>query len=333
MKSFGQTMAVATNKWRTQGALVLFGCFVGLALGEVATRALVVVTGRAPLVVSDRRLGWALKPRMRDQMRVEGRGRYTISTDAEGHRFSKSGGVLALTGARVIVLVGDSFVQGLGVNDAETFEWLLASKMGFRVINLGVPGYGTDQELLALEDFFEAHSWLAVSDVVLFVCQNDFQDVQSNYDRFLGRSKPRFAIVGGSLERDHYARTTADRLMDVSELFWLVNSKRALIVSRPPPDPAPGIPLVSACVREMRQVCKEHKARFSALAHRHLRAREQLSAADWQRFLGSAAAEDITDAIKQPLKPDPVGYDGSHWSAEGHRRVANLLRQRLDAAQ
>ena len=126
-----------------------------------------VVTRHVPLVVSDRRLGWALKPGMRDQMRADGRGRFTISTDAEGHRLTRSGGDLAPTDARVIVLVGDSLVQGLGVNDAETFGWLLASKMGFRVINLGVLGYGTDQELLALEGFFETHSGLAVSDVVL----------------------------------------------------------------------------------------------------------------------------------------------------------------------
>lgn len=295
----------------------------------------VVVTGRAPQVVSDRRLGWALKPRMRDQMRVESRGRYTISTDAEGHRFTRSGGELAPTGTRVILLVGDSFVQGLGVNDAETFGWLLASRMGFGVINLGVLGYETDQELLALEGFFEAHSELAVSDVVLFVCENDFQDVQSNYltHRFLARSKPRFVIVGNSLERGRYAPTTADRLMDLSKLFWLVNSKRALIAWKPPPEAAAGIPLVAACVREMRQVCKEHEARFFVLAHRYLRAHEQLSAADWQRFLGESAAEDITDAIKQPATPDPVSYDGAHWSREGHRRVANLLRQRLEAGQ
>ena len=149
--------------------------------------------------------------------------------------------------------------------------------------------------------------------------------------RVLARTKPRFTIVGGSLERGGYAPTTADRLMDISWFFWLANYKLAPV--KPLPETAAGIPLVSACVREMRQVCKEHKARFSALAYRHLRAQEQLSAADWQRFLGSAAAEDITDAIKQPVMPDPIGYDGLHWSAEGHRRVASLLQQLLEAAQ
>jgi lysophospholipase L1-like esterase len=270
---------------------------------------------------------------MRDQTRVDPRGRFTISTDVEGHRLTRAGGDPSPTGARVIVLVGDSLVQGLGANDAETFEWLLASKTGFRVINLGVLGYGTDQELLALEGFFEAHSELAVSDVVLLVAENDFQDVQNNYvthGSFV-RTKPRFAIVGGSLERGRYTRTTADRLMDISRFFWLANNKLATL--KPPPDTAAGIPLVSACMREMRQVCKEHKARFSALAYRHLRGQNQVGAADWQRFLSSAAAEDITDAIKQPAVPDPVGYDGTHWSAEGHRRVASLLQQRLEAAQ
>lgn len=324
---------MATTGWRTKGAQVLFGCFVGLVLVEVGTRALVAVGGHLPQVVSDRRCGWALKPGMRDQTRVDPRGRFTISTDAEGHRLTSSRGVLAPTDGRVIVLVGDSLVQGIGVNDAETFEWLLASKMGCRVVNLGVLAYGTDQELLALEGFFEAHPGLAVSDVVLVVAENDFLDVQCNYVTHgsLVRTKPQFAIVGDSLERGSYARTTADRLMDISRFFWLVNNK--LNDLKPPSDTAAGIPLVSACVREMRQVCKEHKARFSALAYRHLRGQEQVSVADWQRFLSSAAAEDITDAIKQPVMPDPVGYDGTHWSPEGHRRVASFLQQRLETAQ
>src|SRR5437899_1411576 len=29
------------------------------------------------------------------------------------------------------------------------------------------------------------------------------------------------------------------------------------------------------------------------------------------------------------MGPSPSGYDGSHWSAEGHRRVGELVRERL----
>lgn len=55
-----------------------------------------------------------------------------------------------------IALVGCSFTYGMGVDDEETFPFLLQSALtDCRVYNLGVPGYGTIQSLLILEALIE----------------------------------------------------------------------------------------------------------------------------------------------------------------------------------
>ena len=52
-----------------------------------------------------------------------------------------------------VVLLGDSITFGVRARDGETFAALLESRsMRFDVINLAVEGYGTDQELLRLEN-------------------------------------------------------------------------------------------------------------------------------------------------------------------------------------
>jgi len=69
--------------------------------------------------------------------------------DASGFRIDPLAGK---TGSRVAVL-GDSFTFGLGVANGETFVSRLnaGSDDGRHYLNLGVPGYSTDQELLLLK--------------------------------------------------------------------------------------------------------------------------------------------------------------------------------------
>ena len=51
------------------------------------------------------------------------------------------------------VAVGDSFTFGIGVNQEKTWEALLADKIERNVVNLGVPGWGSQQYTLSLEKF------------------------------------------------------------------------------------------------------------------------------------------------------------------------------------
>ncbi len=52
----------------------------------------------------------------------------------------------------IIVVTGCSFTFGQGINDADTWPWLLQEQLpDYHVINVAAMGYGTDQALLAAE--------------------------------------------------------------------------------------------------------------------------------------------------------------------------------------
>ena len=68
----------------------------------------------------------------------------------EGHRAASYDAVVA---RRELVLAGGSFTQGWEVSDPETFAWRLQERLPeWKVVNLGVSGYGTYQSLLRLEE-------------------------------------------------------------------------------------------------------------------------------------------------------------------------------------
>ena len=98
-----------------------------------------------------------------------------------------------------IVLLGDSYTWGYGVPEDGTFASLLARRLpATEVINMGCSGYGTDQELLALEE----HGVHFRPDVVIMVVSlpSDFMNnthaVQYSYP------KPYFIIDGDTSTND-----------------------------------------------------------------------------------------------------------------------------------
>ncbi|MBX9767124.1 MAG: SGNH/GDSL hydrolase family protein, partial [Bdellovibrionales bacterium] len=76
-----------------------------------------------------------------------------------------------------VLFLGDSYTFGWGVRDAETFPaqikaYFQKKRMSAKILNAGVPGYGTFQELAVLKDWIES---LNISLVVLSVVMNDAQ--------------------------------------------------------------------------------------------------------------------------------------------------------------
>jgi hypothetical protein len=143
---------------------------------------------------------------------------------------------------RVLVL-GDSFMAGMQVDNDEIFASVLEdrlARMGMprrvEVINLGVPSYGTDQELLSLREFGIAYQ----PDLVLlaFYGQNDISD---NYSVLISAksvyAKPFFDVEHDSLIFMPITKTTpwpiriARELAAHSRLYPLV---RDTAVAYPP---------------------------------------------------------------------------------------------------
>jgi hypothetical protein len=100
-----------------------------------------------------------------------------------------------LKGGQKLLVIGDSFVFGEGVDLEDRFDRQMKNK-GFRhdIISVGVSGYATDQELLASEAQI-AH--LREGDTAILVTfGDDFRGLLSDF--FAGRHKPRYRKDGES---------------------------------------------------------------------------------------------------------------------------------------
>jgi len=94
-------------------------------------------------------LGFAYKPNLNVILWHPEAGFWTLRTDARG--FANTDPTLQ-DGADVVVL-GDSFMQGVLVEPEESFPARLAARTGRRVLNLGIPGWDAYQYPIALRQF------------------------------------------------------------------------------------------------------------------------------------------------------------------------------------
>lgn len=78
--------------------------------------------------------------------------RTRVQTDSRGFRDDEE----SLRHPRLLVL-GDSFAFGWGVEARQTYEEILQRSLGVSALNMGVPGYGTTQEYLVLRRWAEEH--------------------------------------------------------------------------------------------------------------------------------------------------------------------------------
>jgi lysophospholipase L1-like esterase len=191
--------------------LLVGGVLAALGAGELAMRAVlpdarqlfrvqrVRESERGKFCRYDATLGWSGVPNAdADFDYVDTRHR--VRQNALGFRGPAPAS--ARTDLRRLLVLGDSFVWGFGVEDAQLFTALLArdATTPVEVVNLGVSGYGTDQELLL---------WRQLGpqlrpDVVLLVMTpyTDVYDVL--YAERYGYQKPRFTLdAAGALTLDN----------------------------------------------------------------------------------------------------------------------------------
>ena len=182
--------------------LVLVSVAIGLIIAEIAIR----LVGIAPPEVRcyDASRGWRLKPGAIGLQRSEGHADVTINSG--GFRgpevpVAKPDGVVR------IAVLGDSFAEAMQVPYPECFSAVVERELGactllagrrVQVLDFGVSGYGTGQELLTLRD----QVWPYSPDVVVlaFFSGNDVSDNSAALDTesWLNGEKcrPHFAIDG-----------------------------------------------------------------------------------------------------------------------------------------
>jgi hypothetical protein len=169
---------------------------VGVLLALLATELLLRI-GSAwffpPLYVLDAALGWRQAAELERTLLDEQGRAIHFATDARGLRATPFPDARTPGRPRVLV-VGDSFVQASQVDAAESFVGRLGATLApAEVWNVGVGGYSTVQELLALP--VQLAAW--APDVVLWVVyENDFVDNLMPY--FSGLGPRPHAVVDGS---------------------------------------------------------------------------------------------------------------------------------------
>ena len=171
--------------------------------------------------VYDEAYGWALRP----GARYVGRGGETITVNERGYRGAVHPDAPAPGSTRVVML-GDSITFGTGVGDHETFSQHLDALPELEVLNLGVDGYGTDQELIRLErEGLAFHPHVVILN---FCVRNDYFDNALPVALYDGRSpKPYFTISGETLTRhDAHLRLSRRQRLAVAlmERSFLVNA-------------------------------------------------------------------------------------------------------------
>ncbi len=133
-----------------------------------------------------------------------------VTINSRGIRGAESLGYAKAAGVYRVLLLGDSFVEALQVNDGETLgeqlRALLEKGLGqpVEVINAGVSGFGTDQQLLWLQEEGIKYA----PDLVLLAVypHNDFMnnaEILESANRG-AISKPFFALVDGQLQLRYF---------------------------------------------------------------------------------------------------------------------------------
>lgn len=248
-----------------------------------------------------------------------------------------------------IVMLGDSITFGYGVRDPETFSVVIETmEPGLEVVNLGVQGYGTDQELLKLEREGLAY---APDVVVLNVClANDLLDnaaARSIYDGVY--PKPYFRLEAGRLVlvADHVRLSPPRRLaLLLSQRSALFNAVLDLtrvdraryqreLAGRVQEEPGePAYAVTFALVRRMDEIARARGARFVALLYPSLRDFIRPSRRA-QRFLEAPELQGVELVDLRPRFEalgftadtfDRYSLDGNlHLTAEGHRLAASVI--------
>ncbi len=139
------------------------------------------------LKMYDEELGWSNFP-----SKVIVKKDITYTTNSMGLRSEKVN-----SGKEKILLVGDSVMYGLGIQDNETTAYYLDQEIpDYQVLNLGVGGYGIGQYFLRLKKFI---SQLKPKLIGVMICTgNDIRNTQTNVS--YGYSKPLFKIEEGELK-------------------------------------------------------------------------------------------------------------------------------------
>lgn len=177
----------------------LTGILVVLALLEIAVRLLLpapidllqlsefVESERGKFAQYDQTLGWTGKPDVTGDFQWVDTSHQVVQNR---YGFRGTEHQQGTSERRRILVLGDSFVWGFGVEEDEIFTSVMEQSAGgnLEVVNCGVSGYGNDQEYL----LWKEHGWKWQPDEVVLVITPYTDIVDNLFPTRYGYAKPRF---------------------------------------------------------------------------------------------------------------------------------------------
>jgi len=98
-----------------------------------------------------------------------------------------------------LLLLGDSFIMSVYLNEDKTIAYNLQNRLKelYQIINLGIPGYGIDQSILAYDKYSKL---VRPKIVILFYVDDDIPRILEAFRKIEGMNKPSYDIINDSLQ-------------------------------------------------------------------------------------------------------------------------------------
>ena len=335
--------------------LIIISTLLALFLSEIALR----VMGLEPLYVSPERdrfwkydpvLGWAHQPGQEGIFETR-QFRTLVRINENGFR-DRSHSFARQSEIERILVLGDSFAWGYGVEESERFSQLLEKSPDVEVINAGVSGYSTDQELL----WYQREGIRYDTDLVILAFTGN--DVGDNNQELVSTIyyKPRFVLEGGQLvatgnpvpktspqgrliyslsQRSALTFFLVQRYFDLLSIYGKIeaNSDHASSpVSGINAEPEP-FKLTIALIAEMRKMAESRKAKFMIVATD--RWWNGPSGTTYKDFVEALRAQGflVLDVESMPgFDPEEMLIpDDGHWNQSGHEFVAEKIKDLIES--
>ncbi|MBI5065674.1 SGNH/GDSL hydrolase family protein [Candidatus Woesearchaeota archaeon] len=151
---------------------ILLSLFVLEILFKIYLPQKLSITGGEDLHFPHNTLGWFTKPNLSTQIVGENLYLTNIKHNSLGLRSDRE---LGEKTKKRILLFGDSFIYGLGLDWNETLDYFFQKELGenFQVINAGVTGYGMLQEYLLFKELYDK---INPDLIIIAIYSNDFKD-------------------------------------------------------------------------------------------------------------------------------------------------------------
>ena len=228
-----------------------------------------------PRFAADPDLGWVNAPEDATYHFVSAGANGT--TDAVYHmhgglRDSSPPRTAAQAANPILIATGCSFTYGMGVNDADTWPWLVQEQMpGYRIINAGTNAYGVGQALLRSDRLISQFPGQVKAVILAF---GDFQvdrdragqkDLLSLYP--FGR--PRFVEAGSGVNREGTVRFwTPGPFLERSSLLMHVINQVAIIGNKTPSEDG-SRELSARLIEDFAKRCRARNIAFGVIVLPH----------------------------------------------------------------